>query len=537
MKLIGYVSDEMYVSIADAQIEFLSHDKHQIVRSSPAGGIYVDLPAGEYAVFLSHPEFGSKESSVTIAPNSELHQFRLLSKKMVGYIWPKWSRVGEFAQLRFHSTTPVHFSLWRYGWKKTKVRDLGHFQPFAPLGDCQTLPDGDVAGIDLGWNHNRFNYPPDLDARRVSAPETSGLYFIHMNGDNGDFFSFPWVVAPAKPTSDIAVLASTICWSAYNDWGGRSNYVAADKLPPAPSVSTTQNSPWFRPTGAFWWVAQSYDPLTFERPEHMNVVPEDAQIFDSIDLIGSEHLAAGEWRLLGWLEREEINYDLYSENQFDSGELNLADYKVLILNTHPEYWTVLMYEKLKKWVFESGGKLLYLGGNGINCSVDLFDNSMIVHNMDLSDWLPHRAYVGAGALIPSRFERRHENESKLLGVSMTFAGMETGAPFEVLAAEDPIFAGLGFKNGELFGRQTLVTRCPGGASGGETDKINSHTPASFKLLARGTNADGGGAELVSLETSSGGMVYSVGSINWCASLPIDEEISRITRNMITRVLE
>ena len=72
--------------------------------------------------------------------------------------------------------------------------------------------------------------------------------------------------------------------------------------------------------------------------------PTLEKITDVIKKIGSEHLVAGEWRLLGWMEREGIKYDLYAENQFDDGTLNLDEYEVLVLSTHPEYWTINMYE-------------------------------------------------------------------------------------------------------------------------------------------------------------------------------------------------
>lgn len=189
-----------------------------------------------------------------------------------------------------------------------------------------------------------------------------------------------------------------------------------------------------------------------------------------------------------------------------------------------------MYEKLKKWV-EQGGRLLYLGGNGINCSVELVGDSMIVFDMDLSDWLPHRAYSGEGALIPSRFGLRHETESNLLGVVMSFAGMGTGAPYKVIEPTHPIFAGTGLQAGELFGFETLAVRCPGGASGHETDKMDSASPAGTKLIAQGTNGPGAGADLVSYSNERGGLVISVGSINWGAGLPIDATLSKITRNM------
>lgn len=534
---IGYVSDEMFVAISDAHLEFRDAVNAGIYlfKSAPSGAVYGELPYGKYQVIISHPDFGSKITSFDYSPDGRPAQFRMMSKKLTGYIWPKWSQSGESAEMRFSSHEVIDVTLWKMGWEVEKIRELGRFEPFAPSGDCQTLPDGDISQSGVRWNHERFQYPPDLEARTIVAPEDSGLYYIQLKSITGEKFSFPWIVAPKVPTSEIAVLTSNICWNAYNDWGGRSNYVAANKLPDAPAISTTQESPWFRPTGAIWWVDNTFEPLSFDRPEPINNIDLDDDITSPIRKIGSEHLVAGEWRLMGWMEREGLNFDLYSENQFHDGILNLKEYKVLVLSTHPEYWTVTMYEKLKAWVQE-GGKLLYLGGNGINCSVELHDDAMTVFDMDLSEWLPHRAYTGEGALIPSRFGLRHENESNLLGVLMSFAGMGSGAPYQVKSANHPIFAGTGLSDGDQFGFETLAVRCPGGASGHETDKMDRFTPSGTQLLAQGLNGPGAGADLVTYSTPNGGLVISVGSINWVAGLPIDSTLSKITRNMFKLAL-
>jgi len=54
---------------------------------------------------------------------------------------------------------------------------------------------------------------------------------------SGRQFSFPWIVAPAKPSAPLAVLASNITWNAYNSFGGRSNYIHADQMPATPTVN------------------------------------------------------------------------------------------------------------------------------------------------------------------------------------------------------------------------------------------------------------------------------------------------------------
>jgi hypothetical protein len=56
------------------------------------------------------------------------------------------------------------------------------------------------------------------------------------------------------------------------------------------------------------------------------------------------------------------------------------------------------------------------------------------------------------------------------------------------------------------------------------------------LLAKGINPDDGGAEIVYHEPGKRGRVFSVGSITWVPGLLIDEQVSRITRNVLDRFL-
>jgi hypothetical protein len=136
----------------------------------------------------------------------------------------------------------------------------------------------------------------------------------------------------------------------------------------------------------------------------------------------------------------------------------------------------------------------------------------------------------------SRFHMRVESEANLLGVVFTETGIMTGAPYRVLDASHWAFAGTALKNGDLFGQSSLHMRCPGGASGHETDKVSSSSPENVLRLAKGTNIDDGGAELSYYETTSGGAVFSAGSIVWPSSILVDDCVSRITANVLRRFL-
>jgi hypothetical protein len=520
--LVGYVSDEFYAAIPDAGVEFRGAGNLRLVtRSSPSGAVHADLPPGPYEVCLAKPGFGSKRARVAVEADRPVH-FRLLSDRPLGYAWPKWCRGGEPVQFRVHSVEPYKLGLWRYGLRKEFVRNLGWYDNHGPRAVMQTLPDGHFVERGVDWN-NGFG----VHRQVFPAPERTGLYYLHAKGESGAFFSFPLVVAPARPQAPVAVLASTNTWNAYNHFGGRSNYIMAAKVIDAPIVNALADLPRYRLSGDYaeWKSAETFEPLSFDRPEPANHVPEHIECTDPIEGRQACHLAPAEWRLLGWLEQQGYAYDLYSDFQLHSGQLALGRYRVLILSVHPEYWSEEMYRATKRWVFERGGRLMYLGGNGINCAVEFLDDGR--HMRCLNPW--RSGYE-------SRFHCQVESEANLLGVVFTDPGAMTVAPYEVLEPDHWVFRGTGLRRGDLFGTKVLHARYGDGASGHETDKVSPSSPKNVQLLARGLNPDEGGAHLVYFETAGGGAVFSAGSITYPTALLCDPPTAAITANVLKRFL-
>jgi hypothetical protein len=189
-----------------------------------------------------------------------------------------------------------------------------------------------------------------------------------------------------------------------------------------------------------------------------------------------------------------------------------------------------MYERLKRWVRDEGGRLMYLGGNGLNCDVEFVDGQTCIYRNE-----DNRRLLDKSQGFESRFHMRHESEANLLGVVYDDRGIMTAAPYEVVDDAHWIFHHTGLWNGHRFGEKSLHERVPGGASGHETDKLSPSSPPEAKVLARGLNADGGGAELVCFPAGRGA-VFSTGSICWIASLFVDEHVSQITSNVMQRFL-
>lgn len=527
--LVGYVSNERYVALGDVLLEFRGPSGAVNVRSQASGAVHADLLPGPYEVVLSKDGFGSKRTIMQVRPGQPF-QFRLLSDGLLGYAWPKCVRSGEKSEFRVHSTQPYKLELWRYGWEKEKIKVLGWFDEHGPRATMQITPDGDYSRIGAEWN--KFGYTSPHHKQFVEGPARSGLYYFHASTAAGLTFSFPWVVAPKEPNSPIAILASDITWNAYNSFGGRSNYINPALLPATPTVNSRQDLARYTDPNNVNYDRIEYAPLSFERPESINHIDLQEKITDPIEGRAACHLAPAEWRLIGWLEREAFPYDLYGETQLHHGVLNLDKYRVLIISTHPEYWSREMYLRVKDWVFHRGGKLMYLGGNGLNCETEFVTpDTVIYRNND------ERVLRADPKRWESRFGLRVESEANLLGVVFTDTGIMTGAPYRVADEKHWIYAGTNLKNGQSFGEKSLHMRCHGGASGHETDKISASSPKNVQLLAKGLNPDDGGAEIVYFDTASKGEVFSAGSIAWPASIVIDDNVSKITANVIRKFLQ
>jgi hypothetical protein len=533
--LLGYVSNEGYEALPDATVELRRDGTYQTVTTStPTGAVYADVEPGTYTVTLARDGYGSKTTEITAQPGT-VHHFRLLSTRPLGYVWPKWCRAGEIAEFRVHTPEDTRISLWRYGREKTELRVIEWHDEHGPRPGLQLLPDGDFTQTGVKWNEIGYEYD---HSQEVRAPSRSGLYFFHMRGKHSDaFFSFPWIIAPAEPESSIAVVAATNTWNAYNRFGGRSNYVNPTGLPDKPVVHARSDLDRFQREDAWNRANHEYEPLSFERPCEFNHVPADREVTDPIQGKEESHTAPAEWRFLGWLEREGYDYDLYADHQLHDETLDLDAYDAVIVHTHPEYWSRRMYERLKAWVFDDGGRLAYFGGNGLNCEVEYLDESRMRVLNDTTGVRNESRHTDISDGYESRFHRTVESEGNLLGVAFSESGIMTAAPYETLDPEHWVFAGTGLDAGDYFGEETLQERVSGGASGHETDKVSRFAPAGVRPLAKGTNPDNGGAEMVHFETESGGEVFSAGSITYTAGLLVDDTLSTVTRNVLDRFVD
>ena len=336
---------------------------------------------------------------------------------------------------------------------------------------------------------------------QLTIPDSwpSGIYTAACADAVGNKTDITFIVKPAPTNrSQLAVLANVNTWLAYNGWGGRSKYDGAARV-------------------------------SFLRPNPV-AGPQ-----------ASMHLTRGELWPLGWLEREGIRPDVYTDIDFHNG-IDLAQYRCVLLTTHPEYWSVQMYDNLVAYL-NGGGAVLYLGGNGLfeSGEYDAGQQVMVFRN-GIEDGPREDALFRV--LSPAR------PELAMLGVATERCGV-AGSPFEVLQSDHFCFAGTGLENGDIFGDAGLNTGATsfgnGKASAWEVDTSDgpgalgvpgvsipgnpcamvdrsvpiAPLPPGLVVIARGQfDGVGRGAGMTYYDHPAGGFVFSAGSITFCGSLVI-----------------
>jgi putative cell wall-binding protein len=330
---------------------------------------------------------------------------------------------------------------------------------------------------------------------QIPSNWSSGMYAAKIfDGKNEFYITF---IVKDKSSKNIAVLASTNTWEAYNSWGGKSLY----------SHERKNNKLYYK------------EIVSFQRP-NPGATP-----------IGNEgHLANGERHILSWLEKYRYPYSILTDMDVHQQPNRLKEFDAVIVSTHSEYWTTSMYNALKAYL-NNGGNVLYLSGNGIYWRSAIKGQQIEVKK----DGGYHSFTKEKGGL----FYQTGTPETALVGVGYRSTGFSVPAPYQVVNSSHWIFKGTGVKKGSRIGTRGLntVKGSSGGASGWETDQVDRNTPKNYVMLAKGTNTNGAGAHMIYYDHTGGGGVFSTGSITFGGSLAVDNQLTQMVKNVLNRFIQ
>ncbi len=383
----------------------------------------------------------------------------------------------------------------------------------------------------------------------------SGVYAARLRaGNNEDYI--PFFVRPKKGTADarIAYLIPTFNYLAYANYNSQIHGLL--------SLYDHHSD------GSGVTYASRLIPLLDMRPKLAKEVSAAGKPF-------ARHLSADLY-LVDWMEAKGFDYDVITDDDLaaEGAEL-LAPYKVVVTGSHPEYTSEGMLDGLEAYL-NSGGRLMYLGGNGFYWVTSQFPG--LPHVIEVRRWGGTRAWQAepgeyhhsSTGELGGLWRFRGRPPQKLVGVGFSAQGWRADGrcglnrpyrrqpdSFDPRAAF--IFDGIGEEEIISDFASLGLGR---GAAGDELDRLDYAlgTPAHALLLAtasgfsqdyqhvieelptmHSTRTESGNplvrSDLVFFEYPNGGAVFSVGSISWFGSLSdngYDNNVSRITGNVLER---
>lgn len=284
-------------------------------------------------------------------------------------------------------------------------------------------------------------------------------------------------------------------------------------------------------------------------------------------IVGAGRAFSSDMYLVEWLARRGIEADFATDHEIHlRGADYLRPYAAVISGSHPEYTSEEMLDALTDYR-DSGGGLLYLGGNGWYWVTGVLSDAPLVVEIRRGQagvrcWesLPGEVTLMSTGLPGGLWRHRGRAPQQLAGVGFAAQGWGRSEPYYPSdAAKDPehawILAGV---DEDPIGAYGSVM---GGAAGDEIDRadVALGTPPDAVVLASSRDHTnfyqrvveeiamnlpdhGGGqqdpevrADIVYFRTPGGGEVFSTGSIAWSGALLHHDGsngVSRMTENVI-----
>ncbi len=424
-----------------------------------------------------------------------------------------------------------------------------------------------------------FNWQTDFT---FTVPQglSSGVYVMHIqSAEHQDAMPF-YICAPkGRPQAKLCVLIPTFTYVIYG------NHARPDYAPSWQKRIADWNAYPYNPAEYPRYGLSTYNvhsdgsgichashrrPLFNLRPGFLTFGSNNGSESnrDNEHNSGLRHFQADS-HLISWLHAKNISYDIITDQELhDEGLTAVQDYAVLTTTSHPEYHTLETLDALQTYR-DSGGHLLYLGGNGFYWRIALHHQAPGMLEIRRGEggiraWAaePGEYYHAFDGAYGGLWRRSGRPPQMLVGIGFSAQGGFTGSYYQRICYHPDyqwIFAGV---EGDILGDFGFSG---GGAAGFELDRIDYRqgTHNNVVLLARSpahgdefmlvpeeqlthlTNLPGQTtlsllhADMIYFEVAGGGSVFASGSITFCGSLPwhhFDNNISRILENVILKKL-
>ena len=401
-----------------------------------------------------------------------------------------------------------------------------------------------------------------------SVPDSlaSGPYGIRLSIPAEDYL-IPFFVTPeiGSPRSDVCVLLPTFTYMAYSNFS--SSAVDAEKISGTGPVLSAVDAAIGGHRELGWSLYNEHQDgsgicqVSRKRPML------DLQLEHMDPIIGGAWTFSSDMFLIGWLNANGVAFDVITDEDLHrSGADAIRDYRVVLTGSHPEYVSMRMLDALDAYS-DGSGSLMYLGGNGFYWVTNtLPDRSHVIEirrgHAGTRTWegAPGEGHLSSTGEPGGIWRHRGRAPQALVGVGFCAQGGGSSSGYTQTEARSDsrarfLFRGVGPQEdigafghvrggaGNEIDRADRRLGTPGHAlvvatSAGRHSDFYQHAVEEVPMMMPdqgGTSCAEVRADMVYFESGTAGGVFSVGSIDWTASLPhnnYDNNVSRITWNAL-----
>ncbi len=373
---------------------------------------------------------------------------------------------------------------------------------------------------------------PDM---KLPGDARSGLYAAELTTPSGGRALAPFIVRPrlGERPKNIAVIANTMTWSVFNQWGGdgrAATEVSFERpLLEAPIAGGASRSPG----------------LTDRNPRAFNQLPR-AEVWITSWL---DSLAERDPRY--W-------YDAFSDLDLHGGMENLNQYKALVVQTLPQFWTDRMRDRLDAYL-EAGGHLVYLAGKGLFQRVQITGEGRMrmPATPDSGCVMPAEGpppFPANPCPLTDLFRRGTSSypdgrsERAVVGLAYEPSLPQSGPPyngtyFTVQSAHPFLMDGTGLQVGSAIGKRQglgglmaadwgVGWRLPGAVYREFQDRMATPSHATVTGLDLADSIKEARASIVFRQVGARGWVFSIGATSAGGVLAVDPVLQRVVQNAL-----
>ena len=399
----------------------------------------------------------------------------------------------------------------------------------------------------------------------VPAGMRSGVYAARVRA-GGRHDHIPFIIRPASPTASIAFVIPTFSYLAYANEaltfavpvgqaiGGHPAVIDQDLVDLFELGEFGKSTYELHSDGEGVCYTSGLRPIMNYRPCHRSAT------------IGSTWQFGRDLSLIAWLDAKGFRYDVITDHDVHAGGADaLSGYKAVLTGSHPEYHTERTLDAFEGFV-TSGGRLMYMGGNGFYWVVSFSDDDSNVMEVRKGEagmraWQtrPGEQHHATSGERGGLWRLRGRPPQKLTGVGFTTQGFDECTFYERMP--DSFHKSVAWIfDGVPDGVIGDFGLAHGGAAGLETERydLTLGTPPHTMLLASsapfsdnyafvhedilfnhaglaGSQEYRVRADMTYFTAPNGGAVFSTGSIAWMSSLPcfgFDNNVSTLTGNVL-----